>query len=141
MRSVVVAAADQDNAVPESERTLLRVPVDRGSNHTGGGMTWDAQGNLYLTDQVEDSPSTPRGYDEFNRATGPGFFGWPYFVGANRLARFADYVNNTFGPAKDPARPVNTSRNNTGLRELPPAVTPLIELMTVDDIRLSFGGS
>lgn len=25
----------------------------------------------------------PRGYDEVNQARGPGFFGWPYFVGNN----------------------------------------------------------
>jgi cytochrome c len=32
------------------EKTLLKIPVDReGTNHTGGGMDWDKDGNLYLT--------------------------------------------------------------------------------------------
>ncbi|HTE34887.1 MAG TPA: PQQ-dependent sugar dehydrogenase, partial [Chryseolinea sp.] len=41
----------KDDKVTEgSEKTLLKIPVDReNTNHTGGGMTWDKQGNLYLT--------------------------------------------------------------------------------------------
>jgi cytochrome c len=66
-------------------------------------------------------PNGPIPYDEFNQARGPGFFGWPYFVGENEGFPFRDFVNNRFLPAKDPLKPTNTSVNNTGLRELPPA--------------------
>ena len=66
-------------------------------------------------------PNGPTPYDEFNQASGPGFFGLPYFVGENEGFQFRDFVNNRFLPAKDPLKPTNTSVNNTGLRELPPA--------------------
>jgi cytochrome c len=66
-------------------------------------------------DASEDTEVGPRGYDEFNQAKGPGFFGWPYFIGDNKP--YVDSLGNPF----DPAQPVNYSPNNTGLNELPPA--------------------
>ncbi|MEO6095273.1 MAG: PQQ-dependent sugar dehydrogenase [Fibrobacteria bacterium] len=58
------------------------------------------------------------GYDseEFNITDKPGFFGWPYFVGAVGNAHYSFRLN------KDPAAPVNTSKNNTGSQKLPPAI-------------------
>lgn len=39
-----------DSLIQSSKKILLEVPSDREStSHTGGGMTWDANGNLYLT--------------------------------------------------------------------------------------------
>ena len=168
-----------DELTANSRKVLLEVPADREeTSHTGGGMTWDSKGNLYLTignnsgnsyfsqtderpgrhqwddqrgaanpndlrggilrihpepdgtytvpegnlfpkgtprtrpetyvkgtrnawrpsldsktgwlywgeigpDADVDSENAPRGYDEFNQARQPGFFGWPYFVGDN----------------------------------------------------------
>jgi cytochrome c len=63
----------------------------------------------------------PRGYDEINQARRAGFFGWPLFVGANYPYREYDYGAGRSGAAFDPGHPVNGSRNNTGLQELPPA--------------------
>ncbi len=34
-------------------------------------------------DAGEDKERGPRGYDEFNQAKKPGYYGWPYFVGNN----------------------------------------------------------
>ena len=70
-----------------------------------------------------DSERGPRGYDEFNQAKGPGFFGWPYFIGDNKPYADWDFVTNKPKPDSkfDPAQPINDSPNNTGLRELPPA--------------------
>ena len=211
-----------DSLVAGSEKVLLKIPVDReNTNHTGGGMTWDESGNLYLTvgnntgnrltaqtderpgfsylddqrgasntndlrgkilrihpepdgsytipkgnlfpegtpktrpeiytmghrnvwrvfvdsktdwiywgeigpDQDTDSETGPRGYDEQNQAKGPGFFGWPYFVADNQAIPKYDFANNKVGEKLDPLHPVNTSPNNTGLRELPPAQPALI---------------
>jgi cytochrome c len=208
--------------VKGSGKTLLEIPVDREhTNHTGGGMTWDANGNLYLTvgnntangllaqtderpgresyddqrgasntndlrgkilrihpepdgtysipkgnlfppgtdktrpeiytmghrnvwrvsvdsktgwiywgeigpDQDQDTETGPRGYDEQNQAKGPGFFGWPYFIADNQPIPKYDYVHNHTGMKLDPKKPVNTSPNNTGLTELPPAQPALI---------------
>lgn len=72
-------------------------------------------------DAAKDSIWGPRGYDEFNRAKGPGNFGWPYFIGDNQAYNRHDHVTETYGAPYDPQNPVNESVNNTGLRELPPA--------------------
>ena len=53
--------------------------------------------------------------EEFNITAKPGFMGWPYFAGAAGHAHYALRLN------KDPAAPVNTSVNNTGVQKLPPA--------------------
>ncbi len=211
-----------DRLIENSEKVLLKIPVDReNTNHTGGGMAWDEEGNLYLTvgnntgnrltaqtderpgfsylddqrgasntndlrgkilrihpesdgtysipkgnlfpvgtahtrpeiytmghrnawrisvdsktgwiywgeigpDQDTDSERGPRGYDEQNQAKGPGFFGWPYFIADNQAIPKYDFVNNKVGEKLDPAKPVNNSPNNTGLKELPPAQPALI---------------
>jgi cytochrome c len=206
-----------DSLLPSSKKILLEVPSDREhTSHTGGGMTWDAQGNLYLTlgnntgnslysqtderpdriqfddqrgaantndlrgkiirihpdpdgtytipegnlflrgkektrpeiyimgnrnpwrvsvdsrtgflywgeigpDADNDSDKGPMGYDELNQAKRPGFFGWPYFIGENHAYPLYDFINHSLGGKLSPAKPVNNSRNNTGLTELPPA--------------------
>ncbi|ULQ51797.1 PQQ-dependent sugar dehydrogenase [Flavihumibacter fluvii] len=207
-----------DKLLQGSEKVMLEIPTQRETCcHTGGGMTWDNSGNLYLTvgnntgnvadksqtderpdrtswddqrgssntndlrgkilrihpeadgsysipagnlfpkgtdktrpeiyvmgdrnpwrpsidsktgflywgevgpDANDDSPTTLAGMDELNQARGPGYFGWPYFIGENRAYPFYDYTKETVHPGKDPQKPINTSVNNTGLTELPPA--------------------
>lgn len=199
--------------VESSKKILLEHPAQRERCcHTGGGMTWDKRGNLYITvgnntgggmtderpgnENGDDQrtaantndlrgkilrihpepdgtytvppdnlfpPGTPRTrpeiyamgmrnpwrvsidsrtgyvywgevgpsdgrpsggaipYDEFNQARGPGFFGFPYFVGENEGVAVRDYVNDRLLPSRDPKQPINESVNNSGLRELPPA--------------------
>jgi len=63
----------------------------------------------------------PMGYDEMNQARGPGNFGWPLFIADNKPYHDYDYSNGKSGEAFNPAKPINDSKNNTGLRELPPA--------------------
>lgn len=39
-----------DQLMENSRKVLFEVPVEReGTSHTGGGMTWDQKGNLYIT--------------------------------------------------------------------------------------------
>ncbi len=71
-----------------------------------------------------DSIWGPKGYDEFNQAKGPGFFGWPYFIGDNQPYNKHDLATDTYGAPFDVLKPVNESVNNTGLRELPTPVVP-----------------
>ncbi|MFS4418109.1 ThuA domain-containing protein [Maribacter sp. 2307ULW6-5] len=63
----------------------------------------------------------PRGYDEMNQAREAGNFGWPMFIGDNYPYNAYNYETGESGPEFDPELPINDSRNNTGLRELPPA--------------------
>ncbi len=86
-------------------RNPWRVSID----HQTGYIYWGEVG----PDASEDSETNPRGYDEFNQAKGPGFFGWPYFIGNNKP--YADTAGNPF----DVQQVVNNSPNNTGLTELP----------------------
>lgn len=65
-------------------------------------------------------------YDEINQAKGPGFFGWPYFLGENEAFPHYDFATKKEGPKFDPGRPINKSPNNTGIRELPPAQKAMI---------------
>ena len=104
-------------------RNPWRVSVDSRT----GFVYWGEVG----PDSDEDGPNTVTGEDELNQARGPGFFGWPYFVGNNRAFPITDYTtcegfgNQATGcvilPPKNPAQPINDSRWNNGLRELPPA--------------------
>ena len=66
-------------------------------------------------------PRGPRGYDEINQARKAGFFGWPLFVGNNFAYARYNFETAEIGETHNPAKPLNLSRNNTGLKELPPA--------------------
>ncbi|MEP6681800.1 MAG: ThuA domain-containing protein [Parafilimonas sp.] len=97
------------------DRNPYRISVDQKNNY----LYWGEVG----PDANSDSLATrgPRGYDEVNQARKAGYFGWPLFVGNNYPYRQYDYATGVSGPAFDPAHPVNNSRNNTGLTNLPPA--------------------
>ena len=92
-------------------RNPWRVSIDSAT----GYVYWGEFG----PDGREDSDLAPKGYDEFNQARGPGFFGWPYFVG-DAAYPIMDYKTNTLGEMKNPKNPTNLSPNNTGMVELPP---------------------
>ncbi len=82
-----------------------------------GWLYWGEVG----PDANEDTRTTRMGMDEFNQARGPGYFGWPYFIGDNVAYPMYNYLNDSVSPGQDPAKPMNHSVNNTGLTELPPA--------------------
>src|SRR5690606_13819800 len=96
-----------------------RNPYRISVNQKNSFLSWGEVG----PDARNDSMATrgPRGYDEINQARKAGNFGWPYFVANNLAYREYNYATGESGPPFDPQRPVNNSRNNTGLRELPPA--------------------
>jgi cytochrome c len=95
-------------------RNPYRMSVDRKTSY----VYWGEVG----PDANNDSPERgSRGYDEINQAKKPGNFGYPLFVGNNYPYRAFNYETGESGPAFDPAKPINNSRNNTGLKELPPA--------------------
>jgi glucose/arabinose dehydrogenase/cytochrome c551/c552 len=99
----------------QGNRNPYRISVDQKN----GFLYWGEVG----PDANYDSITTrgPRGYDEVNQARKAGFFGWPLFVGNNYAYRNYDYNTGTSTQEFDPAKPINNSRNNTGIKELPPA--------------------
>ncbi|WP_210584961.1 PQQ-dependent sugar dehydrogenase [Streptomyces sp. GESEQ-35] len=85
-----------------------------------------ATGILYVGDYGPDAGAAdpargPAGQVEFARVTGPGNFGWPYCTGDNDAYVDYDFATKTSGASFDCAAPKNTSPNNTGLTDLPPA--------------------
>lgn len=101
-------------------RNPYRISVDQKT----GYLYWGEVG----PDAAADSMDTrgPRGYDEVNQARKAGHFGWPFFVGKNYAYREYDYGTGQPGIAFDPQKPVNNSRNNTGIKELPALSPPFI---------------
>lgn len=88
-------------------------------------------GNLYWGEVGPDGGSDlegrgPKGYDEINVAKGPGYFGWPYFVGNNFAYWKYDFEKQESLYQFDPKAPRNTSPNNTGIELLPEAQPALI---------------
>jgi cytochrome c len=64
----------------------------------------------------------PEGFDEINATREPGFFGWPFCCGPNIPWRpFDPKTQKPAGEYFNPAKLVNDSRANTGIRELPPS--------------------
>ncbi|KAB7726871.1 carbohydrate-binding protein [Rudanella paleaurantiibacter] len=100
-------------------RNPFRIAID---SHTGF-LYWGEVGPDAGNDSLRRGP---RGHDEVNQARKPGNFGWPLFVGNNKPYHQFDFETKQAGAPFDPARPVNRSRNNTGLTELPPAQSAFI---------------
>lgn len=109
----------QEKTKPEiyvmGDRNPYRISIDKKNNY----LYWGEVG----PDAPKDSLETrgPMGYDEVNQARKAGNFGWPLFVANNIPYHAYDYATGRSGAAFDPQHPINDSRNNTGLRELPAA--------------------
>ena len=89
-------------------------------------------------------PGVSGGFDEFNQAKKPGFFGWPLFTGYN-IAFDAYYFHgaDSMNQYMDPNAPVNASPYNTGARNLPPAqpaIIPYLYGMSDEFPELKAGG-
>ncbi|MDZ4701648.1 MAG: ThuA domain-containing protein [Rhodothermales bacterium] len=95
-------------------RNPYRISVDKRS----GFLYWGDVGPDASRDSLDRGPA---GHDEFGQARQAGNFGWPYFTGDNKAYHDYDFTMRTPGAMYDAARPVNTSKNNTGRSELPPA--------------------
>ena len=115
---------DQPHTRPEiyamGTRNAYRLSVDQKTSF----VYWGDVG----PDSDKDSLDTrgPKGYDEINQARKAGYFGWPLFVGNNFPYRAYDYNTGKSGPAFDTSKPINNSKNNTGIKELPPVAPAFI---------------
>ncbi|MFZ9046155.1 MAG: PQQ-dependent sugar dehydrogenase [Cyclobacteriaceae bacterium] len=115
-------APGQDKARAEiytmGHRNPWRISIDSKT----GYIYWGEVG----PDARQNTERGPMGYDEFNQAKGPGFFGWPYFIGDNKPYADFDHVTDKVGELFDINSPINTSVNNTGLESLPPPQPAMI---------------
>ena len=101
-------------------RNPYRISVDQKNSF----LYWGEVG----PDSDKDSLETrgPKGYDEVNQARKAGYFGWPLFIGNNYPYYEYDYTTGKTGMKFDAAKPLNNSRNNTGIKELPAVAPPFI---------------
>lgn len=111
------------NTRPEIYIKGNRNPFRFSIDSHNGNLFWGEVG----PDGAEDKEGRgPRGYDEINVATGPGYYGWPYFVGNNYAYWKYDFATGESLFQFDPKAPKNTSPNNTGMEILPEAQPALI---------------
>ncbi|WP_214103606.1 galactose-binding domain-containing protein [Acrocarpospora catenulata] len=104
-------------------RNPYRIWVDKKANNT-----------LYWGEVGPDAGATipnrgPAAYDEFNRATVPGNYGWPYCGGPNVAYNDWDFAANAprgWFPCGGNTGPVNNSPRNTGMQQLPPTKGALV---------------
>ncbi len=99
----------------QGNRNPYRISIDQKTNY----LYWGEVG----PDASRDSLNVrgPRGYDEVNQARKAGNFGWPLFIANNLAYRDFNFENGQSGAPFDVQKPVNNSRNNTGMQMLPPA--------------------
>lgn len=113
-----------DKTRPEIYTMGHRNPYRISVDPKNGYLYWGEVG----PDANEDSLKTrgPKGYDEVGQAKEAGNYGWPYFIGDNKAYYDYDYSTGKSGELFDASKPINDSKNNTGLRELPPAKEAMI---------------
>lgn len=109
-----------------------RNPFRMGIDHETGVLYW---GDYGPDSREWDTLRGPPGIVEFNRASEPGFYGWPYVIGPNIPyidGEFVDadnswgYTFESSGESFDPQNLVNKSPNNDGLTQLPTPKEPTI---------------
>ncbi len=96
-------------------RNPYRIAVDSRR----GWLFW---GDVGPDASIDREDRGPRGYDEFNVALEPGYFGWPLFIGDNLAYQDWDFATQTNSGKPKASMPINLSPNNTGRQELPPAM-------------------
>jgi cytochrome c len=108
---------DEPGTKPEiyvmGNRNPYRISVDQKNSF----LYWGEVGPDSNSDSLETRG--PRGYDEINQARKAGYFGWPLFIGNNYAYHEYDYNSGKPGASFDPVKPINNSRTNTGIKELP----------------------
>jgi cytochrome c len=109
--------------LPEIYIMGCRNPFRFSIDEKTGWLFWGDVGPDALT---ADPARGPAGFDEFNVAKEAGNFGWPYFVADNKPYVKYDFATQQSGSPFDPAHPVNNSPNNTGIKDLPPALPALV---------------
>jgi cytochrome c len=95
-------------------RNPFRISVDKRT----GYLYW---GEVGPDANDPDSLRGPSGHDEVGQARKASNQGWPYFVGDNKAYTHYDFDQNKPLEKWNAEKPINTSPNNTGLKELPPA--------------------
>jgi len=106
------------NTRPEIYIMGCRNPFRHSIDSKTGFVYWGDVG----PDAGKGNPERgPHGMGEFDQAKKAGNYGWPYTRGNNQVYNKYDFATETSGTKFDPKNLINSSPNNTGLKNLPPA--------------------
>ncbi|MCO4764265.1 MAG: ThuA domain-containing protein [Myxococcales bacterium] len=101
----------------------VRNPFRIALDSKNGGLWWGETG----PDAEKDSDERgPMGYDEVNFAKKAGNYGWPYCIGDNKAYQNWDFATKKSAGAFDCAKLKNTSKYNTGTKEMLPPSQPAV---------------
>lgn len=103
---------------PEIYVMGLRNPFSLNVDRATGWIFWADVGPNAQTASADKGPA---GREEFDLAAQAGNYGWPMFTGPNLPYPKYDYAAKKTGPLFDSLAPVNDSKYNTGLQNLPRA--------------------
>ena len=103
---------------PEIYVMGCRNPFRIGVNRKTGTVYW---GEVGPDAAKYNAKRGPAGFDEFNQARTAGNYGWPHFVADNKAYVQYDFATKISGEPWNAHKPLNLSRNNKGLKQLPPA--------------------
>jgi glucose/arabinose dehydrogenase/PKD repeat protein len=109
---------DQADGLPEIFVMGTRNPFRMAVSTTTNQLVW---GDVGPDSRVNSGTRGPHGYDEFNRTTTSGNFGWPLCIADNIPYEEFNFSTNSSEGTFDCDNPVNDSPNNTGSVNLPPA--------------------
>ena len=113
---------DDEEFRPEIYLMGLRNPYQAEIDPETGTLFWGGFAPN-ASDWVPDRG--PPGFNEFNRATDPGNYGWPHFTGPYPYIDH-DYATEESDGPFDAAGPLNDSPHNDGISQLPAAEDPFI---------------
>lgn len=107
-----------EDGLPEIFVMGTRNPFRMAVNTTNNELVW---GDVGPDSRSNNANRGPIGYDEFNKTTEAGNFGWPYCIANNLAYVDFNFATNTSGTPFNCSDLTNNSPNNTGTTQLPPA--------------------
>ncbi|WP_161782606.1 malectin domain-containing carbohydrate-binding protein [Halococcus sediminicola] len=112
----------EEEFLPEIYVMGVRNPFQAGVDLETGTLLW---GDYSADSRTWSDIRGPPGFNEFNRATSAGNYGWPYFTGPYPFYDY-DYETQNSGNLFDENAPINDSPHSNGIQQLPATQDPFI---------------
>lgn len=113
---------------PEIYIMGLRNPFRISVDQKYGWLLWGENGppNKWVPGTNLNTKDIPDGYDEFNLAKKPGFYGYPMIIADQQAFTDYDFKNKKSLGKFSVNEPLNNHPDNTGLQKLPASQPPLL---------------
>jgi glucose/arabinose dehydrogenase len=113
---------ENGTVLPEIYVMGARNPYQASVDSKTGTLFW---GDYSADSRVWSDTRGPPGFNEFNRATSAGNYGWPHFSGPYPYFDY-NYETQKSGNRFDASSPVNDSPHSDGIEQLPAVTEPFI---------------